>query len=425
MSDQLTNDLASLRISRDDQPRARRNTGAIWRWLVALAVLGVAVFAVRKWVIPYTSSKLFKTEVTLTEVSLVSPAQASVDLTATGYVVPQIVAKVGAKVTGRITKVNVREGGVVKAGDILFELDAIDQASAIAAGQARVAAAHAKATAARGRAQVARANLAEAKQTYERDAKLAASGVITQATVDDEKARISSLEEQVSAADEEASAADADAMAAKAEVDALKVNLGNFTIPAPIDGTATMKPSEVGDIVNPSSTLVELVDFRSLLVEVDVPEGRLGQAKKGAPCEIVLDAFATQRMRGEVVEISPKLNRAKATGTVKVKFSDGVDGVLPEMAARVSFLAKPLDPNELAAPPKKVIPANAVVDRNGEKVAFVFDDGKAKMIRLQLGAPFGGGFELLGAPDVGTKLIKDPPANLADGQEVKEKGGEG
>jgi hypothetical protein len=123
--------------------------------------------------------------------------------------------------------------------------------------------------------------------------------------------------------------------------------------------------------------------------------------------------------------VSPKLNRAKATGTVKVKFVDGVDGVLPEMAARVSFLAKPLDANELAAPPKKISPANAVVDRNGEKVAFVFADGKAKMVRLQLGAPFGAGFELLGDPAVGTKLIKDPPANLVDGQEVKEKGGEG
>jgi RND family efflux transporter MFP subunit len=424
MSDQLTNDLASLRIARDEPTTTAARRPVPWlRILIAVLVLGIGGFVVRMS-IPWIEAKLFKTEVTLTEVALVSPAQASVDLTATGYVVPQIVAKVGAKVTGRITKVNVREGGVVKAGDILFELDALDQASAIAAAQARVAAAHAKATAARGRAQVARANLAEAKQQYERDSKLAASGVITGATVDDEKARIASLEQQVTAADEEAGAADADATAAQAEVNALKVNLGNFTIPAPIDGTATVKPAEVGDIVNPSSTLVELVDFKSLLVEVDVPEGRLGQAKKGAPCEIVLDAFSSQRMRGEVVEISPKLNRAKATGTVKVKFVDVVENVLPEMAARVSFLAKALDEKELSQPPKKVIPANAVVDRNGQKVAFVFEDGKAKMMPLQLGPPFGVGFELIVGPAVGTKLIKDPPANLADGQQVKEKGGE-
>src|ERR1700734_4187226 len=111
--DPLSADLASLRISRDEPPMPRR-TGA---WVgagvaVVLAALGVA------WAVPYAKARVFKTEVTTTEIGLVSPAQATIDLTATGYVVPQIVAKVGAKVTGRVVKVNVHEGSVVKAGDV-------------------------------------------------------------------------------------------------------------------------------------------------------------------------------------------------------------------------------------------------------------------------------------------------------------------
>ena len=92
------------------------------------------------------------------------------------------------------------------------------------------------------------------------------------------------------------------------------------------------------------------------------------------------------------------------------------------MAARVSFLAKALDVAELKQPPKKIIPASAVIERAGAKVAFVLDNGKARMVTLTLGPPFAGGFEIIDGPAPGTKVIKDPPASLADGQPVKEKG---
>ena len=173
------------------------------------------------------------------------------------------------------------------------------------------------------------------------------------------------------------------------------------------------------------STLVELVDFDSLRVEVDVPESRLGMIKRGTPCEIVLDAFPDKRQRGEVTELSPRLDRAKATGVAKVRFVDGLDGVLPEMAARVSFLAHALDPSEMKAPPKKIIPSSAVIDRAGGKVAFVVDGDHVRMIGLTLGPPFAGGFELRDGPAPGTHVVKDPPVTLADGQSVKEGGGAG
>ena len=421
MNDQLSSELAALRIVRDERPPPRRGW---WRWVVALALLGGAVFAVRAWAIPYANAKLFKAEVTVTEVSMVSPAQASIDLTATGYVVPQVVAKIGAKVTGRVAKVNVREGGAVKAGDVLFVIDDADQKSAVASAQARQAAVRARASAAYARAQVTRATLAETKQQYEREKTLAASGAATSASADDLGARMRSLQEQVHAADSEAAAADAEASAAQAEVKALQVNLDSFTIVAPIDGTAVVKPAQVGDVVTPIITLVELVDFASLQIEADVPEARLGQVKKGGPCEVVFDAFPDKRLRGEVVEVSPRLNRAKATGTVKVALTDKLDGVLPEMSARVSFLAKALDEAALKEKPKKIIPASAVVDRDGQKVAFVIDKGTARQVSLSLGPSFGSGFELQSDLAPGTQLVDKPEATLVDGQPVKEKGGE-
>src|SRR5262249_13959223 len=235
------------------------------KWAAGFALLAAAAVGARVGY-PLLEAKIFKTEVGVTTIALVSPAQAAIDLSSTGYVVPETSAKVGAKVIRRVAKVHVKQRDTVKAGALLFELDAADQKSAIASAQARVAAARAKAIA-------ARANYTEVNQQLERENRLAKAGAIPQATADDLAARAKALEEQARAADAEAQASDA-------EVAALGVGLKNLTISAPIDGTILTRPVEPGTVVGPQNdALLEIADFSSLVVETDVPEARLGQVK--------------------------------------------------------------------------------------------------------------------------------------------------
>ncbi|HEY8040843.1 MAG TPA: efflux RND transporter periplasmic adaptor subunit [Polyangiaceae bacterium] len=404
MDDRLTSDLASLRIDRKASPRS---SGRALRWLVALVVAGAVAFAGWRVGLPMLEARVFKTEIGVTEIALVSPAQAQIDLTSTGYVVPQVQVDVSSKLVGRVEKSNAREGSAVKAGQILFELDASDQRVLVASAQARVAAAKA-------RAATARAQLAEIVLQRDRERRLADTGAIAPATADDLAARAKSLEEQVRATE-------ADVSAQQSEVNALSTNLANTTIRAPIDGTVITKPLLPGDVVSPGTSMAKIADFTSIVVETDVPEGRLHLVGKGRPCEIVLDAYPDRRWRGEVVEVSPQLNRAKASATVKVRFLDRDDTVLPEMAARVSFLQEALDPSKLKEPPKKIVPASAVAERAGSKVVFVLDGGKVHMVPVTLGPPFGGGFELVDGPTPGTKVVSEPPATLEDGKAYKER----
>jgi HlyD family secretion protein len=413
MADQLSSDLAALRIERT--PARRQGGGWIGRSVavVVLVGVGVAAYAVG---MPYLEAKVFKTEIEVTEVALVSPAQATIELTSTGYVVAQAVSKVAPKVPGKVVKSNVREGVKVKAGDVLFELDPIDVQAAVATAASQVAAA-------RARAQTARATLAEARVQLARARAMAKDGIGPKSTAEDLETRVFSLEESVKASD-------AESKAASAQVAALNVTLGSYKVITPLSGTVVNKPPEVGEMVAPQPAGiavdmggVEVADFDTLEVETDVPEQRLSQVKVGGPCEIVLDAYPTKRFRGKAHEITPRVNRTKATVVVKVAFVDDREGVLPDMAARVSFLSSELDQAQLKQPPKTIVPSDAIATLGGVKVVYVVDDGKVRATPIELGPAFGSGFEVARGPGAGTKLVKSPPAGLADGQRIKEKGG--
>jgi RND family efflux transporter MFP subunit len=383
--------------------------------LAVLVVLGAAGAAYAIGV-PYLKSQVMKAEVEVTEIASVSPAQASVELTSTGYVVAQSVSKAAPKVPGKVLKAYVREGSHVKAGDLLFEIDPIDQRASIATAASQTAAA-------RARAQTARAQLSEARVQLDRAEALAKEGIAPKAAADDLKARVASLDEAVKASD-------AEARAAGSLVSALGITLEGFTVRAPISGTIVNKPPEVGGFVGPQPAGiaadmggVEIADFTTMMIETDVPEQRLSQVKIGGPAEIVLDAYPAKRYRGKAMEITPRVNRTKATVTVKVAFVDDREDVLPDMAARVSFLPSELDKEQLKAPPKTIVPAAAVTELSGAKVVFRVDDGKVRVVPVTLGPPFGSGFELTGGPSAGTRVVKNPSKELRDGQAIKEKTG--
>jgi RND family efflux transporter MFP subunit len=400
----LTSDLASLRIRREEDPNRPKPLRTVLYALVAVGALAAAGY----FGYPALAGRVFKAEIAVTEVAMVSPAQASVTVTSTGYVVPQLVSKVGAKVAGRVAKVFVTEGSVVKAGDVLVELEAVGQRSSVSAASSR-------ALAAQARVDTARANFAEVQQQVERNRALVERGAIGKATLEDLEARAKALDQAVKAAE-------AEARATQAEVSPLKAGLQDLTITAPIDGTIITKPVQVGELVGPQNNIAEIADFRSLLVETDVPEGRLYLIKPGSPCEISLDAYPDRRYRGMTREIGKRVERAKATITVKVAFVDPMDGVLPDMSARTSFLSQEVSADAIKEKPKKIVPGVALAERNGNKVVFIVADGVIKMAPVKLGPAFGQGFELVEGPAPGTRLVANPTNELSDGQHIKEKG---
>lgn len=406
MSDPLSSDLASLKIDRSaPAPRAASRRVPVAPFVFLFFVAALAGAAYLAW--PHLEARVFKTKVRLTEVARVSPSQASTTLSSTGYVVPRVVSRIGSPIIGRIVRVPVREGDRVRVGDLLAELDPDDAERAVAAARSRLLAAQA-------RAATAQAQLVEVQQQAARQRTLFERGVAARSTVEDLDARAVALEAQ-------ANASSAEARAARSEVEVARASAERTRIVAQIDGTVITEAPNVGDMAWPERELMQVADMSSLVVETDVPETRLSLVRIGGPCEIVLDAFPGRRFRGEALEIGRRVDRARATVTVRVRFTDPTDDVLADMAARVSFLSEALTDEQLRATSRVVVPAEAVTSRGGDRVVFVFDEGVARMQRVRLGARSDDGFLLIEGPEPGTKLVARPPATMADGQRIEER----
>lgn len=424
----MSSALAAMRIQRSEEPviRPGKRGAAGRRWLRWLAV-GVGLFAVlgaglyARTATTSLKGQLFAEGVDLGAVSLVSPSQADVTLVATGYVVSRRKATLGSKFTGRLERLDVAEGQEVKQGQIVAELDVVDVEAQRHQASADVAAA-------RARVDEARAALADVEMKANREERLRVSGAVPQADADDAEARVATARAALASASAVVAATATHIRIADAALDYTHVR-------APFDGTVLRKLADVGDVVSPVNPngggIVSIASLSELEVEVDVAETQLYKITAGkagarvgdvaeSPAEIVLDALPDRRFRGVASGLRPTVDRAKATVTVKVRFADTPDGVLPDMGAKVSFLSRPIDQQQLAQAPKKVVPADAVVDRAGSKVVFAVDGDRARATRVTVKGPASPAYlELSDGPPVGTQVVRAPSVQLADGARVK------
>ncbi len=407
-TDDLSRDLASLRIQREQKaPPSGGGRGWIWILVACLLVAGGGAALYRK-----QKDRLFAPEVQLGQVSLLSPSQADVTLVATGYVVSRRKATLAARTQGRLARLFVDEGDKVKQGQLIAEIDRADVSSA------------------RAIVEEARSQLVDAQIKAKRETDLLARGAGTQAATDDANARLQTAKASLSSAE-----ANVDAI--QSHIRSAQVSLDYTQVRAPFDATVLRKLTEVGEMMSPNGTgIVSIASLADLQVEADVSETQLSKVMlsappkpnttpladraAGAPAEIVLDAFPDRRFRGVVADVRPTVDRAKATVTVKVRFVDPTEGVLPDMSAKVSFLSKPIDEAALGQAPKRVIPSDALVERDGRRVVLTVEKETVKAVPVVVKGPAASGLlEISDGPSPGVQVVRAPAAELRDGSRVK------
>ncbi|NDG42967.1 MAG: biotin/lipoyl-binding protein, partial [Betaproteobacteria bacterium] len=222
------NRLSQLKIDRSAPLRRRRKR---WPWVLGLVILigGGALLAMPR-----------KTEVQAVAVLAAYPSQQYAELTASGYVVAQRRAAVASKGTGRLIELRVREGTVVKQGELIGRLDASD-----------VQAAKAQAESALGQG---RAELANAEVELQRQQDLRAQNFVSAQAVDGAERRLAVARSALATLQAAVVSAQAGIAQSQALVKVQQVNQTNTEIRAPFDGVVLVKNANVGDMITPFSS---------------------------------------------------------------------------------------------------------------------------------------------------------------------------
>jgi RND family efflux transporter MFP subunit len=334
-------------------------------------------------------------------------------LQATGYVTARREATVSTQITGTLTSVSIEEGEHVKAGQVLAQLD--DSAQKAALEQAR-----AQLSAARALLVQYQVQLAQARRDNQRNADLIDRKLVSQQALETTQTQVATLEAQVESQRKQVELADAGLQGARVQLD-------YTTVRAPFAGVIIAKAAQPGEIVSPISAgggftrtgVGTIVDMDSLEIEVDVNEAYIHRVQPDQKAQAVLDAYPDWTIPAHVIAIIPTADRSKATVKVRVAIEQKDPRILPDMGVRVSFLEPASNDQSRpatagAAPAGVLVPASAIVERDGRSVVFVIDGTHARAHGVAPGQSYGD-LRLIDGVATGTRVVRNPPEKLRDG----------
>jgi RND family efflux transporter MFP subunit len=421
----LKAELASLQL--DEQPQRSRR--GLWIVLAVLLLLAAAgLFAWR------TSASLRSVDVQAIApvVETTSgPAAGTPVLTASGYVVARREAIVSSKIQGRLAELRVEEGSVVREGEVLARLESVDFVASVSRADAQLQQAEAQMASAAAQIQRAEADLAEARRQFAVSERLAADRLVSEDSRDAARSRVALADASLGQARADAQRAAAARAQARAELDVARAQLQNTIIRAPFAGTVVRKMAEVGESVAPippgvnistaSGAIVALADLATLEMEADVSEANVARLQEGQPAEVTVEAFPDRRYRAVLRQIIPTADRTKATVLTKVTLLDKDSDLKPEMSAKVTFVEPRRASADVESTPVRssiLVPASAVVTRDGRQAVFEIVDGQAQLRPVTTGPARRDMVTVTDGLAGSERLVARPPDSLNDGTKV-------
>jgi len=254
-------------------------------WAAAAAVLLAIAFAVWWWLIRVPPLHYITARVTRGDI------QRSV--TMTGALNPVVTAQVGSYVSGNIKSWSCDYNTPVKTGQRCALIDPLPFQVVVDQDEADVRTADAQLV--KDRAAVKNAAL-----IYEHDTKLIGQGIVSQETLDTDKATLDQDKAQVDL--DIATIADK-----KAVLHAAQVNLAYTNIVSPVDGTVITRYIDVGQTVVSSlqSSTLFLIgkDMRKMQVDTNVSEADVGEVEPGQKATFTVQAYPNRTFVGSVRQI--------------------------------------------------------------------------------------------------------------------------
>ncbi|MFE3869931.1 efflux RND transporter periplasmic adaptor subunit [Flavobacterium sp. ZS1P70] len=296
------------------------------------------------------------------EITTVNASTIIETVSATGKIQPEIEVKISSMVSGEVIALPVKEGQVVKKGDLLVKINPDLYTSGLNRTVANLSGTKA------GLSQ-ADASFKEAKSSYDRNKTLFEKGIISKSDWDKAVASF-----EVAKATKQT--AYYNVQSASASVNEAKDNLGRTIIYAPADGTISMLNVELGERVlgtqqMAGTEIMRVANLNNMEVEVDVNENDIVKIKVGDEAKVEVDAYLKKQFKGIVTSISNSASSSLTADQVtnfKVKvrilkesYQDLLEGrpatyspFRPGMTATVDIITKTKN-NVLSVPISSVV----------------------------------------------------------------------
>lgn len=299
-----------------------------------------------------------------------------------------------AQASGTVLRQHVQEGAQVRAGEVLFTLDARPAQARIAQSQAALAG--------------ARAETAEAEKKLARLAPLMPPGYISRQEFDDARVALET--------------ARARAGSARAELEAARIEVGHARIRSPIAGRVGRIAIRQGSLVQaggePLTTIVApgALDVRAGLAEADWPQLAAARAAGKVMAEAYPDPLgATGRpapaARGELVFVDTQLDPATGAVPLKVRLDGSPGALLPGQGVRLRLLLGSLAD-------VMVLPEAALQHGQDGTYVYVVRDGRAVVQPVRATHSLDGRQVIEGELQAGEAVLIEIPKRLKTGGKV-------
>jgi HlyD family secretion protein len=238
-------------------------------------------------------------------------------VTASGKIQPETEVKLSSEVSGEVTELLVKEGDVVKKGQLLCKVRPDVLKSGYDRARASYSSQKASVAASEQQLKQSQANFVNAEATYKRNVELHKKKVISASEFDAAQAAYTTAKTNLESAKQNVIGAKFGLEQSGANVQEASANLAKATIFAPVDGVISKLSVELGDRILGTAQfagteIMRISNLSSMEVDVDVNENDINRVNVGDSATIEVDAFADRKFKGIVTEIA---SSSKDVGT--------------------------------------------------------------------------------------------------------------
>jgi RND family efflux transporter MFP subunit len=262
--------------------------------------------------------------------------------------------------------------------------------------------------------QKANADLAQARQAFDRADALFKRKLVPQQTLDDAATAVQSKQASYDLSLQNAKNLRASIQASEASMKLADRQLRDTEIRAPFDGYVEKRLVNLGELVKSQMPVMSVVRLDPLKVIAEIPEKMGPWIKDGQPVELHVDAYPERTFIGKVSRISPAVNTATRAFPFEALVPNKDALLKPGTFARVHIESGKID-NVLT------LPYATMQYRYGVNRVFVVDGDKLAARELKVGDRLGDRIEIVSGVKAGDRVAATDVDKLADGLKVSVK----